>query len=208
MREDFLEQMARRYRRRGYRVYGLLPGLAGAPEGWRGPFPDLYAEKRRKRVASLVRGAEELRDPEEASHLQHMLRNRGVTVRIFVFSGKALRAARRMRRRIRWFFRRRRVQIHLVRRRRFRIREISYANSNRTMALHTKVVVAAIITGLLFFVQRYHFPSLFPGEGPLDSQKAYQPRDAERHVKEIRESERRAEKDKRKKAMEEAQGKR
>jgi len=153
--------MEARYRRRGYHTYGLLPGRTDAPEGWRGPLPDLLCQKGRRRLANLVRSEAQLRDPRELENVQAMLINRGASVRLFVFSLRSLRAAKAFRRRIRGWLRRRRVHIFRVMRLR-RLEEDGGRHSHWLfIGLRWKVTLYAVCAGVILFAIAYVFPSWF-----------------------------------------------
>lgn len=160
MRKSLIERMEARYRRRGYHTHGLLPGRTGAPEGWRGPLPDLLCQKGRRRVASLVRSEAQLRDPRELENVQAMLANRGASVRLFVFSPRSLRAAKAFRRRIRGWLRRRRVHIFRV----MRLQRLQKDGGRHShwlfIGFQWKVTLYGVCLGIVLAVILYLFPSL------------------------------------------------
>ena len=161
MKREFLEQRAERYRRRDHLVWGLLPGLRPAPEGWVGPPADLYVEKGDFRMAKLVRTEAELRSPRALDNLRAVLQNPGVRVRLFVFSRRSLGAARSLRRRLRWSARRR-VEVVPVRRSRSRAPSWGVFGSYRRHRLEWGVGLTAILVVALLGVKAYFFPGTIP----------------------------------------------
>lgn len=172
MRKNLIDRMEARYRRRGYHTYGLLPGRMDAPEGWRGPLPDLLGQKGRRRVANLVRSEAQLRDPGELENVQAMLANRGATVRLFVFSPRSYRAAKAFRRRIRGWLRRRRVHIFRV----MRLQRMRKGESRPSrwlfIGLQWKLTLYGVCLGIVVVVILYLFPFLI-SETFLDDLQRY-----------------------------------
>jgi len=154
MKQEFLEKRAERNRQRGYRVFGLLPGLRPVPRGWVGPAPDLYVEKGRSRVAKLVRTEAELKDPRTLEAVLSMLDNPGLTVRLFVFSRKSLRAAKALRAALPSWSLRQRVQVFPVRKREGRPwRAYDYYQRHR---LEWAAGVSAVLVGVVLLA-KFHF---------------------------------------------------
>lgn len=192
--KDFLGHRAEHYRRRGWRLYGVaVPGLREAPAGWEGPLPDLFVQKRGRRRALPIRSASELADSEELHRVQIMMHNPGVEIRVFVFSARALREGRRLRRRIRGFWRRRRVEVILVRRVKRRILEEPRYNLRRFWRFQLAGMLVIALLGGAFLAFVYFSPPLFSGGFRLDSQKGYRPHDIERQMKEMNEAGKRLE---------------
>lgn len=181
MRKDFMDQLEERYRRRGYALYGVESGLPNVPDGWRGPYPDLYAEKSSRKYVFLNRSSAELLNPDECDRILEMLENPGVVIRVFVFSSKALKAAYKLRKMAGWLWQRRRIQPVLVQRRERRVYENVNFHFRSSLALQLKIFVIAIFVGLLLFIFFYVRSEFFSYSIVLDPERKFQPRDAQKY---------------------------
>ncbi|MDA1001690.1 MAG: hypothetical protein O2807_14380 [bacterium] len=133
-------------------------------------------------MAILIRSDEEFKKKRELQRVRLMLRNRGVHIRLLVFSQNSYRAALRFRRRLNWLGRRREhvVRVSRVRRAKYdkgdSFREKERGRTGRWM-------VGAVLFWLLIAIFYYYFIPLLRWDVFLDSGKTYQPRDAERDPK-------------------------
>ena len=82
MSAPLIEYLAKRYIKQGFRVYGPLPGHPQSPEGWAGPFPELYVEKGEDRIAFLFQPHDICLNESAPRKLQLALENPGVKIHL------------------------------------------------------------------------------------------------------------------------------
>lgn len=77
-----LEYVARQYLKKGFRVFGVLPGNPHVPDDWEGPFPDLCVEKNGERIAFIASPHNLCLNEIEPRRLAGILKNERVQVHL------------------------------------------------------------------------------------------------------------------------------